>query len=288
MMDEANYKLALKDFGDPKIQEVQLTTDGEEHYSFARRLTDEAKTTLKKDQKNDTKHKDGPRVPAIGAQWAKDSKKFSATRADQRKVADLWVINSLASPRPKLETYRYAMPGEENVDQEELLVFDRDTKKRITMKADAFKDQTLQVATSRSLARDRDKEKTEPQVAQRHVGQALLLAPQPRPAPRRRVRGQHRDRRGEADHRGAAQHLHRDAAALDARQRPGVHPLVRARRLGPLLPVRRRRHAEEPDHDGRVRHRADRLGRREAPRHVLHRQRPRGRARTRTSRTSTA
>ena len=98
MMDEANYKLALKDFGDPKIQEVQLTTDGEEHYSFARRLTDEAKTTLKKDQKNDTKHKDGPRVPAIGAQWAKDSKKFSTTSADQRKVADLWVINALAQP----------------------------------------------------------------------------------------------------------------------------------------------------------------------------------------------
>jgi hypothetical protein len=36
MMDEANYKAALKDFGDPKVQEVQLTTDGEEHYSFAR------------------------------------------------------------------------------------------------------------------------------------------------------------------------------------------------------------------------------------------------------------
>jgi dipeptidyl aminopeptidase/acylaminoacyl peptidase len=162
MMDEANYKLALKDFGDPKVQEVQLTTDGEEHYSFARRLNDEAKNTLKKDQKGDTKHKDGPRVPAIPLQWSKDSKKFSATRSDVRKVADLWVINSLASPRPKLESYRYAMPGEENVDQQELLIFDRDTKKRITAKADAFKDQSLQVATARSIARERDKEKTEP------------------------------------------------------------------------------------------------------------------------------
>jgi dipeptidyl-peptidase-4 len=162
MMDEANYKIALKDFGDPKVQEVQLTTDGVEHYSFARRLNDEAKNTLKKDQKGDTKHKDGPRVPAIMVQWAKDSKKFSATRSDQRKVADLWVINSLASPRPKLETYRYAMPGEEHVDQQELLIFDRDTKTRVTAKADAFKDQTIQVATARSLARDRDKEKTEP------------------------------------------------------------------------------------------------------------------------------
>jgi dipeptidyl aminopeptidase/acylaminoacyl peptidase len=162
MMDGENYQKALKDFGDATIQEVQLTTDGEEHYSFARRLNDQAKTQLKKFQKGDTKHKDGPRVPAIGAQWAKDSKKFSMVRSDQRKVADLWVINSLASPRPKLETYRYAMPGEENVDQAELLIFDRESKTRIKAKADAFKDQSIQVATARSMARDRDKEKTEP------------------------------------------------------------------------------------------------------------------------------
>jgi dipeptidyl aminopeptidase/acylaminoacyl peptidase len=162
MMDGENYQKALKDFGDATIQEVQLTTDGEEHYSFARRLNDQAKTQLKKFQKGDTKHKDGPRVPAISAQWAKDSAKFSMVRSDQRKVADLWVINSLASPRPKLETYRYAMPGEENVDQSELLIFDRGAKTRIKAKADAFKDQSIQVATARSMARDRDKEKTEP------------------------------------------------------------------------------------------------------------------------------
>jgi dipeptidyl aminopeptidase/acylaminoacyl peptidase len=162
MMDGDSYKLAQKDFGDAKVQEVQLTTDGEEHYSFARRLSEEAKTTLKKDQKGDTKHKDGPRVPAIGAVWAKDSSKFAMVRTDTRKVADLWVINSLAQPRPKLETYRYAMPGEENVDQQELLILDRASKQRVTAKADAFKDQSLQIATGVMTARDRDKEKTEP------------------------------------------------------------------------------------------------------------------------------
>lgn len=162
MMDAENYQKALKDFGDATIQEVQLTTDGEEHYSFARRLNDQAKTQLKKFQKGDTKHKDGPRVPAITAHWAKDSTKFSMVRNDQRKVADLWVINSLANPRPKLETYRYAMPGEEHVDQAELLIFDRGARSRITVKADAFKDQSIQVATARSTARERDREKTEP------------------------------------------------------------------------------------------------------------------------------
>jgi|CXWL01.1.fsa_nt_gi dipeptidyl aminopeptidase/acylaminoacyl peptidase len=163
MMDAENYKLALKDFGDTKVQETQITTDGVEHYSFARRINEQARTTLKKDQKGDTKHKDGPRVPAIVLQWAKDSSKYSGVRQDLRKVGDLWVINSLASPRPKLETYRYAMPGEENVDQAELLVFDRETKARITVKADAFKDQTIQVATSRVTARQREKQKTEGQ-----------------------------------------------------------------------------------------------------------------------------
>jgi dipeptidyl aminopeptidase/acylaminoacyl peptidase len=162
MMDAENYKLALANFGDPKVQEVQLTTDGEENDGFARRLTDETRKELEKDQKGDTKHKNGPRVPAIGAVWAKDSSRFAMVRTDQRKVADLWVINSLAQPRPTLETYRYAMPGEENVDQQELLVFDRTSKQRVTAKADAFKDQSLQIATGVTTARERDKEKTEP------------------------------------------------------------------------------------------------------------------------------
>ena len=161
MMDGENYKLALADFGDPKVQEVQLTTDGEEHYSFARELREQQKTSLKKDQKGDTRHKDGPRVPAVVLQWAKDSKKFSGVREDLRKVADLWVINSLANPRPKLETYRYAMPGEENVDQAELFVLDLESRKRVTVKADAFKDQDLQVATTRVTAREREKQKGE-------------------------------------------------------------------------------------------------------------------------------
>jgi dipeptidyl aminopeptidase/acylaminoacyl peptidase len=162
MMDAENYKLAQKDFGDQKVQEVQVTIDGVEHYGFERRLSEEARTTLKKDQKGDTGHKDGPRVPAIPAVWARDSSKFAMVRTDTRKVADLWVINSLAQPRPKLETYRYAMPGEENVDQQELLIFDRASRQRVAAKADAFKDQTLQIATGVTTARDREKEKTEP------------------------------------------------------------------------------------------------------------------------------
>jgi hypothetical protein len=46
-------------------------------------LTDEAKTRSRRPE-NDTKHKDGPRVPAIGVQWAKDSKVLRG-QDDQRK-----------------------------------------------------------------------------------------------------------------------------------------------------------------------------------------------------------
>ena len=95
------------------------------------------------------KNKEGPRTPSIGIQWSKDSKKFSVSRADERKVGDLWVIHTLANPRPTLETYRYAMPGEENVPQFDVYVFDVATKARVTVEAAAFKDQTVQVATDR-------------------------------------------------------------------------------------------------------------------------------------------
>lgn len=55
---------------------------------------------------------------------------------DSRKVQDLFVINSLSNPRPKLETYRYPMPGEEAIRKTELHVGSRDAKSlvRVTPK----------------------------------------------------------------------------------------------------------------------------------------------------------
>jgi len=88
--------------------------------------------------------------------WSPDSKKFALLRRDERKVKDLWVINTLANPRPTLETYRYAMPGEDNVDQEEMLVFEVAGKKRLTVKTDRFKDQNLSIATAPATARERE------------------------------------------------------------------------------------------------------------------------------------
>lgn len=54
--------------------------------------------------------------------WAKDSTHFYAFRQDGRGVQELFVINSLANPRPKLEKYPYAMPGEDGIRKSELHV----------------------------------------------------------------------------------------------------------------------------------------------------------------------
>ena len=58
--------------------------------------------------------------------WAKDSTAFHITRRDSRGVKELWVINSLAEPRPTIEKYPYPMPGEEKIRKSELYFFERD------------------------------------------------------------------------------------------------------------------------------------------------------------------
>ncbi len=49
--------------------------------------------------------------------WSHDSKKIANRAHDDREVKDLWVINSVADPRPTLETYKYHMPGEKEAPQ---------------------------------------------------------------------------------------------------------------------------------------------------------------------------
>lgn len=158
MMDSENYAKALKKADDKTIQEIQLTTDGEEYYSFARRLTEEEKKELQKEEKE---RKDF-RVPPINIIWSKDSKKFACIRQDERKVGDLWVINSLANPRPTLETYKYGMPGEENQPQPEILIFDITSKSRVKVKAEKFKDPTYNIFTAPRRAREVDSEEPPP------------------------------------------------------------------------------------------------------------------------------
>jgi dipeptidyl aminopeptidase/acylaminoacyl peptidase len=163
-MDAANYAKARVTPGDTSVVETQITTDGEEHFAYDRRLQDEDKRALRKDSKDDT-HKMGQRVPSVQIVWSRDSKRFALVRRDERKVADLFVINALSNPRPTLESYRYAMPGEANIPQPQIEVFDVGSKARVKVKADRFPDQSLQIASARATAIDRERDKTEPKWA---------------------------------------------------------------------------------------------------------------------------
>ena len=149
MLDAANYAKALVKEDDPTIVETQLTTDGEENFSYARRLSTEELRQMNLRGKN-------PRVPAIQIHWSKDSKKVAVVRMDNRKVSDLWVINSLSTPRPTLETYRYAMPGEANVTQSQLEFFDLAAKARLIAKAGQFKDQQISIYDAPVTYRERE------------------------------------------------------------------------------------------------------------------------------------
>jgi dipeptidyl-peptidase-4 len=172
-MDAANYAKALKNPNDSSIVETKLTSDGEEYYSYARtimpgddQLQQQQQQQLQ--QENDDQQQEdtaaatdrNARVAPVQIVWSRDSSRFALVRRDQRKVGDLWVINALANPRPKLETYRYAMPGEENVTQYEIDAFDPGAKKQVTLKADRFTDQTLSIATAPVTNRQREEQRT--------------------------------------------------------------------------------------------------------------------------------
>ncbi|BDC49030.1 X-Pro dipeptidyl-peptidase [Bryobacterales bacterium F-183] len=151
MMDAANYAKAAEKEDDASVVETQITTDAEEHFGYARRLNEDEKRPYRFSDKNKT-----PRVPAIAIHWSKDSKKFAVVRLDQRKVSDLWVINTLANPRPVLESYRYAMPGEANVPQSSLEVFDIATKGRVMVKSERFPDQQVAIFNAPVTFRERE------------------------------------------------------------------------------------------------------------------------------------
>ena len=129
-----NHNLYLMKSKDKDSAEIQLTTDGERYYSFAGYGNTEDTTQKKKVRTN--------------VQWFKNEKKLYVVREDERKVKDLFVIDVLAQPRPKLETYRYSMPGEEFVPQPELVIFDVETRNRVNVDLKKWKDQTIDVAWS--------------------------------------------------------------------------------------------------------------------------------------------
>jgi dipeptidyl-peptidase 4 len=126
-----NYNLYLMKSKDKDSTEYQLTKDGERYYGFGGYYNSDDTTRNKRVRAN--------------VHWFKNSKKLYVVRQDVRKVKDLFLVNVLAQPRPKLETYRYPMPGEEFVPQSELLIFDVASKSMTNADIKKWKDQTISV-----------------------------------------------------------------------------------------------------------------------------------------------
>ena len=136
-----NHNLYLMRAKDKDSTEYQLTNDGELYYSFSGRFNSGDTTKNKRVRAN--------------VNWFKNSEKLYVVRYDQRKVRDLYLVNVLAQPRPTLEEYKYAMPGEEFVPQSELDIFDVASKRRINVDLKKWKDQTIRVEWSSQKAADK-------------------------------------------------------------------------------------------------------------------------------------
>ena len=147
-----DHNLYLVEVGKPDT--LQLSKDGVRFYSFGSRDTTAVTQQQENDQIEDEQQQGGrgqgqgrarTRDPRVRAQvtWSPDSRAFVVQRQDTRKVGDLFLVNSLSNPRPTLMTYKYAMPGEENVAQQELFVYRRGEQQLTPVNVKRWKDQRL-------------------------------------------------------------------------------------------------------------------------------------------------
>ena len=128
---------------DVEVEEIQLTTDGEEFYAYGG-SGGRGETNVTYEENMDDRKR-------AGVVWSKDSQKFALVRRDQREVGDLWVVHAVGNKRPELETYKYDMPGEENVTQRDLLIYALAARNMVQVEDDPWQDQMMSVTTDRQF-----------------------------------------------------------------------------------------------------------------------------------------
>ena len=140
IMDRENLEKAAKDEKDSTLVERALTTDGTKDFSW-----------LEDNYSGDTEKDSTARVFAR-VNWAPDGRHFALIRWDMSSVKEFWVINSLAQPRPELETYHDQMPGEPG-PKGTLIVMDLEGNAS-QVAWNAFKDQDGEIVSASPEARD--------------------------------------------------------------------------------------------------------------------------------------
>lgn len=110
--------------------EVQLTTDGVKDFSYG-------------NDRSEQETEDINSEVATDARWCPDSRHVFIVREDNRKLPNLWVINSLTK-KPSLVTYKYEYPGDKYLTQCEVAVIDTKTKSHQKAQVDKWKDQYIE------------------------------------------------------------------------------------------------------------------------------------------------
>ena len=137
VMDSTSLRKAVKDEKDSTIVERQLTFDGTYDKAWGAN-----------NYSGDTE-RDSTARHFAELVWSPDSKRFATLLWDLSPLKELWVINSLSSPRPELETYKYQMPNEPGAKGELHIFTVADGTSRI-VKTSAYKDQDLFLYNART------------------------------------------------------------------------------------------------------------------------------------------
>ncbi len=152
-MDKANYEKALINEEDSTIVEHAITTDGKLYFSWHSESSYGGGGETNVDiEKNKNKRK------PVFAYWSEDSKHFAINKVDNTKVKDLWVINSIADPRPTLETYKYWMPGEKEAPVDHLYIFETGGYTNKEINVSLYKDQDISIWDKTRNVNSRDDE----------------------------------------------------------------------------------------------------------------------------------
>jgi dipeptidyl aminopeptidase/acylaminoacyl peptidase len=121
-----------------EVEEIRLTEDGEMYYSWSANWSGRGINDPEKEEEWAKRNR-------ASISWSKDSRKFASVRTDAREVGELFVIHNTGHDRPELETYSYEMPGEENVNQNELWVYDLAGREASKLETGDWKDHRLSV-----------------------------------------------------------------------------------------------------------------------------------------------
>ena len=131
-MDIDDVKKLMEDEKDSTVVDHRLTTDGTKDFYWG------GSNYRAAEVKDTTKRRSN------WVLWSPDSKHFAVEKYDMTQVKELWVINSVAQPRPTLQTYKYQMPGEPG-PVNHLYVFDIEDESCREINVAAYKDQDTEV-----------------------------------------------------------------------------------------------------------------------------------------------